>query len=148
MSSNPVIHAARTTKPIVTPNEVKGVLGHSVTNPPDRIFYILEETASHELLWEVDGYLIKDGKTGREHWNIHLICPKCRNANTIKSEAKQLQVTAEGLEVEPFRCAWPGEFGSPECGYRAALVLPPKNKRITHDQHGLQRRVDAMFKQA
>lgn len=130
------------------PDEVKGFMGNQQVAHPDRLFYILEETSSHEFLWELDGYVVRDQVANCERWTIHLVCPQCRNTVTIKSEKKQLQVTREGLEVEEFVCTWPGDFGSPICGYRAALVLPPADKRITRDQHGIKRRVDAVFRRA
>jgi uncharacterized protein YbaR (Trm112 family) len=130
------------------PDEVKGFMGHQQVARPDRLFYVLEETPNHELLWEMDGYVVRDAVEGVERWTIHIVCPQCRNTLTIKSEKKQLRVSKDGLEVDEFACTWPGDFGSPTCGYRAALVLPPGDKRVVRDHNGVKRRVDAMFRRA
>jgi len=129
--------------PIVRPGLVKGFLGNSETRP-DRIFYVLDITSQWEFLWELDGYVIESPQGPL--WTIHLVCPKCRNTLTIKSLAKQLQVTPEGLEVEEFQCTWPAEFGG-ICTMHAALVLPRGGQCTQPTQQGVKR-VDAVFKYA
>lgn len=39
---------------------------------------------------------------------VHLICPKCRNALSIKNKNKQLDynIVTQELSVEPFSCSW------------------------------------------
>lgn len=133
--------------PIITPHEVKGFMGH-VPTQPDRVFLVLDDTPSHEVLWEVDGYVIRDQVDNVEHWTIHLICPNCGNTLTIKSEKKQLQVSDEGLEVEEISCPWPGDFGQATCTFKAALEKPPANRRIVRDNNGVRRKVDAIFRRA
>jgi len=129
--------------PIMRPNEVKGFLGRSETRP-DRIFYVLDVTSRWEFLWELDGYVIRSPQG--DLWTIHLICPKCRNTLTIKSESKAMHVTEEGLEIDEFCCTWPAEFGG-ICTMHAALVLPRGGQRTQPTQQGIKR-VDAVFKYA
>ena len=42
---------------------------------------------------------------------------------------------------------WPAEFGG-ACAFAGAFDIPPKDKRITRDQHGIRRVVDAVVKRA
>ena len=107
----------------------------------------MEETPDHELLWEVDGYLLKTKE--KDLWTLHIVCPKCGNNLSIKSMVKDIQVDERGVQTEEFRCTWPGEFtDGGACEFRGALDLPPKDKRITRDNHGVRRIVDAVIKRA
>lgn len=43
-----------------------------------------------------------------EELNVHLICPKCRNALSIKSSKKQMSYDhiSNSLSVQQFQCTW------------------------------------------
>lgn len=113
---------------------------------PTRIFYVLDITSTHEYVWEIDGYCIKDGDTGRDLWTLHVECPKCRRNLTIECTKKKLEIGSETLAVEPFSCTWHGDFGSLTCGFRAAIEPPRGNQKTTVTHDGVKRRVDGVFR--
>jgi hypothetical protein len=112
---------------------------------PDRIFYILDVTSTHEYLWEVDGYCTKDGTTGKEMWLLNVVCPACRQNLNIESAKKHIEVEKDRISIEHFRCSYPAEFGG-QCKFSAAVEPPPPSQRYTRDQHGRQVRVDGVYK--
>jgi hypothetical protein len=137
------------------PNEVKGFVGQQAVNRPDRVFYVLEKHVQGDRVWELDGYCLKNGTTGRESWKIHMICPRCDQGLTINSDKKSIEVSSEGpgLFVEPFECAHPSKnaksAASALCGFRAALDRPASgDQKILAVIDGIPReiRVDAVFK--
>lgn len=108
-------------KPIITPNEVKGFLG-SDARKPDRLFYILFE----DQIWEWDGYCVHTAD--RDCWSINIVCPRCHNNLRLDSTLKRLQVTADSLETdEPIRCSHVAEFGG-LCSWRVELAPPRKRE--------------------
>jgi hypothetical protein len=114
--------------------------------PPTRVFYVLDITPTHEFLWEIDGYCIKDGKTGRDLWTLHVECPKCRRNLTIECTKKALEIGPDTLSIEPFACTWHGDFGQLTCGFKAAIEPPKANQKMTVDHNGVKRRVDGVFR--
>jgi hypothetical protein len=134
--------------PIIKPDEVKGFMGHKEAEEPTRRFYVLEKRSdSEDRIWELDGYMVKDGANNKELWAIHMVCPRCDKTSTIKSEKKAIHVTDAGLEVEPFRCAWPAEFGG-QCAFTAGIVLPGGDDQVVLTRDGVRRRIDGVFKRA
>lgn len=115
---------------------------------PTRIFYVLDLTATHEFIWEIDGYCIHDGKTGRDLWTLHIECPKCRQNLTVDCTKKKVEVTSEGLFIEPFACTHHGDFGQIFCGFRAAIEPPKGSQRFSEDQNGRKIKIDGVFKRA
>jgi len=81
-----------------------------------------------------------------ERWRLHLICPICEKGLTIESEKKAINVSDRGLEVEGFRCRWPGDFGSPMCKFAAGVRLPRDGERVVPvDNDPRPRRIDGVF---
>lgn len=60
---------------------------------------------------------------------VHLYCPKCRNALSIKGSQKKIDYsTSDGLSVEPFMCTWEldpegrrMEFGLGLCRWKVGI---------------------------
>jgi len=100
---------------------------------PQRRFNILYQ----DVVWEVDGY-----QTG-DLWLLLMICPKCGNNLSIKSDQKPLKVSPDGLEVgDPIRCSHPAEFGG-ICPFHVVLERPAKKDRVACVE-GINRHVDAV----
>lgn len=131
----------------IQPNEVRGFLGGSEADPPDRKFNVLDIGTQFDCVWELDGYRLVDEVNHKELWKIHLVCPKCQQLLTIDSEKKAIYVTEDGLEVEEFRCSWAGDFGG-QCTFTAGIVLPGGKDKIVVTEGGHRRRIDGVFKHA
>ena len=114
---------------------------------PTRLFYVTDFTPSHEIVYEIDGYCIKDGKTGRDLWTLHIVCPNCRKNLTIECTKKALEIPSESLAVECFRCTHPAEFGG-ICSFQEAIEPPKGNQKTTYDEHGRRIRVDGVYRRA
>jgi uncharacterized protein YbaR (Trm112 family) len=71
---------------------------------------------------EADVYAMKG------HLMVHLICPRCRHALTIRADQKHMEysIRSNELSVEAFRCTWEmddwrREFGMSMCGWTVAV---------------------------
>lgn len=130
---------------VCNPHEIRGF--HTVQETrPDRVFYVLEHSLQTDVLWEIDGYRRVD-ENGHEHWFLHIVCPRCGQNLALNSEKRDVEVDEKGILADPFRCSWPGEFGT-QCSFRAALVRPRNGESTFPDENGMLRRVDAVFKSA
>jgi hypothetical protein len=135
-------------RPKVTPGEVRGMLGHAPAQP-DRVFLVLESrTDGPDRVWEVDGYCIRDEAERKERWRIHFICPHCDRGLTLDSEKKKMDITERGIEVEPFRCSWHGDFGALLCTFCVGIRLPKSQDEavVRCDEDPTRtRRIDGVF---
>jgi len=134
---------------IVRPDHVGGMLGRAEVQP-DRLFLVLEPRKDGpDRVWEVDGFCVKDQVNNRVHWKLHFLCPICESGLTLDSTKKAMEIhDGRGLEVEEFRCAWKGDFGSRLCEFRAAIRLPKaKDEAIVRCDHDPlnPRRIDGVF---
>lgn len=128
--------------PLVRPDQVRGVMGHAPADRPTRRFHVMDTRGTTDYVWEIEGYLRK-GEDGRPLWLLHLICPQCDRALSIRGDRKAIEVTEETIEVEEFRCSWSGDFGQLTCGFAAGIVKP-KERVIVTDQG--PRQIDGMFR--
>lgn len=135
--------------PKIAHDEVRGIVANAETQC-DRRFYFLDDADDH--VWEVDGYIQREGD--REHWMLLICCPRCHNELSLKSTAKQFEITEGGIETgEPFFCTWPLDKDGFKgvCTWGAELQRP--NKRLVvpvRTVHGelIQIRIDAIIRQA
>ena len=101
---------------------------------PQRRFNLLY----NDVVWEADGY-----QTG-EHWLILMVCPKCKNNLSVKSNQKPMKVSPGGLELgEPIRCSHPVDFGV--CSFHVMLDRPAKKDRVAC-VGGIDRHIDAVVR--
>lgn len=134
-------------KPIVRPDEVRGFMGNQESRV-DRVFRVLEEASTEDRVWFIDGYKLVDGNTGQIHWKLVLVCPVCDRTLALESQKKPMELDRDGLQVEEFRCTWPGDFGSPQCNFAAAIVKPPRGKHQFRTSDGVLHRIDGLFRRA
>lgn len=135
--------------PRITHDEVHGYAGAMQGAQPDRVFHILQKGKMFDLIWEIDGYSIKDEVNNKMLWTLHLICPTCDRPLKLDSEKKAIHISEVGLEVEAFRCTWPGDFGSHMCSFETGIVLPGRSDRIIGvDGYAGPVKVDGVFRKA
>lgn len=117
----------------MNPQQKQGAVLLNQEVEPQRRFNLLY----NDVVWEADGY-----QTGNL-WLILMICPKCKNNLSIKSDQKSLKVSPDGLELgEPIRCSHPAEFGG-ICTFHVMLERPAKKDRLACVQ-GIDLKVDAV----
>jgi uncharacterized protein YbaR (Trm112 family) len=129
---------------IVRPGLVKGFLP-TATKPPDRLFYILY--LQDDLVWECDGYK-KPAENGTQPgWMIVLTCPICRNHLTLDTTKKKVEITAEGIQSESFRCSHPAEFGG-VCPFEIVLARPSRKSERQVQVQSRWYKIDAVARNA
>jgi len=133
--------------PKLTPTEVHGFTIGSQARP-DRVFHVLQRGPTFDTVWEVEGYCAKEPETGRALWRLILVCPTCDRSLTIDSQKKAIEVDS-GLEVEPFSCSWPGDFGQSQCAFSAGIRLPKgEGPLVGVDGLAIPVRIDGVFVRA